>query len=33
MLQDDGIFIDGATLFKNKDINVQKLEERLLNNN
>ncbi len=31
LLEADGIFIDSALLFKNKDINVQKLEERLLN--
>ena len=31
-LVDDGLFIDSSTMFKNKDINVQKLEERLLNN-
>lgn len=30
-LQTDGIFIDPSLMFKNKDINVQKLEERLLN--
>ena len=29
-LEDDGIFIDNSTRFKNEDINVQKLEERLL---
>ena len=28
---DDGIYIDGPLLFKNKDMNVQKLEERILN--
>jgi hypothetical protein len=27
----DGVFVDSSQLFKNKDINVQKLEERLLN--
>jgi hypothetical protein len=27
----DGIFIDAPLLFKNKDVNVQKLEERILN--
>ena len=31
-LEADGIFIDSQLMFKNKDINVQKLEERLLNN-
>ena len=31
-MQSDGIYVDSALLFKNKDINVQKLEERLLNN-
>lgn len=30
-LEADGIFIDSQLMFKNKDINVQKLEERLLN--
>ena len=32
LMQSDGLFVDSALLFKNKDINVQKLEERLLNN-
>jgi hypothetical protein len=31
LLQEDGCFVDSAILFKNKDINIQKLEERLLN--
>jgi hypothetical protein len=31
LFRDDGIFIDGATVFRNKDMNVQRLEERLLN--
>jgi len=31
LLQDDGLFVDSHLIFKNKDINVQKLEERLLN--
>jgi hypothetical protein len=31
LLQSDGLFVDSALVFKNKDINVQKLEERLLN--
>ena len=30
-LKSDGCFVDSAILFKNKDINIQKLEERLLN--
>ena len=30
-LQTDGLYIDSSLMFKNKDINVQKLEERLLN--
>lgn len=30
-LREDGCFVDSAILFKNKDINIQKLEERLLN--
>lgn len=30
-LQDDGIYIDNSFLFKAQDINVQKLEERMLN--
>jgi len=30
-LERDGVFVDSSQLFKNKDINVQKLEERLLN--
>ena len=31
LLQTDGLYIDSSLMFKNKDINVQKLEERLLN--
>ena len=31
LLKEDGCFVDSAILFKNKDINIQKLEERLLN--
>lgn len=31
LLQNDGLFVDSALIFKNKDINVQKLEERLIN--
>ena len=31
LLEDDGIYIDNAFLFKAEDINVQKLEERMLN--
>jgi len=31
MLEADGLYIDSALNFKNRDINVQKLEERLLN--
>ena len=31
LLSIDGLFVDSTLLFKNKDINVQKLEERLLN--
>ena len=31
LLYSDGLYIDGSLEFKNKDINVQKLEERLLN--
>ena len=31
LLYSDGLYIDGSLMFKNKDINVQKLEERLLN--
>lgn len=30
-LEDDGIYIDNSFLFKAEDINVQKLEERMLN--
>ena len=30
-LQDDGVYIDNSFIFKAKDINVQKLEERMLN--
>ena len=30
-LEDDGIYIDNSFLFKAQDINVQKLEERMLN--
>lgn len=29
--EEDGIFIDAPLEFKNKDVNVQKLEERILN--
>ena len=32
-LESDGLYIDNSFLAKNSDINVQKLEERLLNNN
>ena len=32
LLQADGIFVDRALEYKSQDINVQKLEERLLNN-
>ena len=31
LLETDGLYIDSSLMFKNKDINVQKLEERLLN--
>ena len=31
-LESDGVFIDSQLMFKSKDINIQKLEERLLNN-
>lgn len=31
LLQVDGLFVDQTMMFRNKDINVQKLEERLLN--
>jgi hypothetical protein len=31
LLKEDGIFVDSTILYKNKDINIQKLEERLLN--
>jgi hypothetical protein len=31
LLYADGLYIDGSLMFKSKDINVQKLEERLLN--
>jgi len=30
-MEADGIYVDSALMFKNSDINVQKLEERLLN--
>lgn len=32
-LESDGIFIDNAIRAKNEDLNVQKLEERLINSN
>lgn len=31
LLKEDGCFVDSAIMFKNQDINIQKLEERLLN--